>query len=518
MLLCGIINELKKRPAKTDLLSFFFCQGTDSRINNATAVLRGLIYMLLDQQPSLIPHVRKNYDHAGKALFKDANAWVALSEIFTNILQDPGLKSAYLVIDALDECVTDLPKLLALVVKGSSASPRVKWIVSSRNWPSIEERLQKAGQKVKLCLELNEESISAAVRTYIGHQVDGLAQVKSYDNKTRDVVQKYMSANANDTFLWVALVCQELEKVSRRHTLAKLNAFPPGLDELYKRMLDQIHWLESDADLCKRILACLVVVYRPIMLEELMAFLDDLKDMLDNELAEIIGLCGSFLTLRDGTIYFVHQSAKDFLLTKASGDIFPSGAADVHHSIFSRSLLVLSKDLRRDIYGLVDPGFPIDKIPQPDPDPLAAARYSCVYWVDHLHDWHSAGSLKCLSDLEDGDTVDAFLRRCYLYWLEALSLLKSMSQGVLSMAKLEALLQVRFNRNAILPSHYTNLALERGKDLPAKRPRSRCTAVSSIPQVVNREQPSSDIHLSASLQPRPLHYSSFIQAGGATVD
>jgi hypothetical protein len=40
------------------LLSYFFFQATDSRINNATAVLRGLIYMLIDQQPSLVSHVR----------------------------------------------------------------------------------------------------------------------------------------------------------------------------------------------------------------------------------------------------------------------------------------------------------------------------------------------------------------------------------------------------------------------------------------------------------------------------
>ena len=74
MLLCGIINELRESIAKTDLLSYFFCQATDSRINNATAVLRGLAYLLVDEQPSLISHVRKKYDHAGKTLFEDANA------------------------------------------------------------------------------------------------------------------------------------------------------------------------------------------------------------------------------------------------------------------------------------------------------------------------------------------------------------------------------------------------------------------------------------------------------------
>src|SRR5947207_10354958 len=111
MLLCGIINELKKSIAETDLLSYFFCQATDSRINNATAVLRGLIYMLVNQQPSLISHVRK-YDHVGKTLFEDMNAWVALSEIFIDILRDPNLDRTCLIIDALDECVAGLPKLL----------------------------------------------------------------------------------------------------------------------------------------------------------------------------------------------------------------------------------------------------------------------------------------------------------------------------------------------------------------------------------------------------------------------
>ena len=108
MLLCGIVNELTKSMAETDLLSYFFCQATDSRINYAIAVLQGLVYLLVDQQPSLIPYIRQKYDHAGKSLFEDANAWVALSEIFTNILQDPSWNSTYMIIDALDECIAEL--------------------------------------------------------------------------------------------------------------------------------------------------------------------------------------------------------------------------------------------------------------------------------------------------------------------------------------------------------------------------------------------------------------------------
>ena len=82
-------------------------------------------------------------------------------------MDDPILQSTYLIIDALDECTTDLPKLLKFIVQKSSAYSRIKWIVSSRNWPSIEKDLDTATQKVMLCLELNEKSVSAAVIAYI---------------------------------------------------------------------------------------------------------------------------------------------------------------------------------------------------------------------------------------------------------------------------------------------------------------------------------------------------------------
>jgi hypothetical protein len=140
MLLCGIINELLSSIPQSALLSYFFCQATDARINSATAVLRGLLYMLVTQQPSLTSHIRKKHDHAGKAFFEDTNSWIALSEIFTSMTQDRGLKTTYLVVDAPDECVVNLPKLLDLIIRTSTLSPRVKWLVSSRNDHYIEEK------------------------------------------------------------------------------------------------------------------------------------------------------------------------------------------------------------------------------------------------------------------------------------------------------------------------------------------------------------------------------------------
>ncbi|KAK4246559.1 WD40-repeat-containing domain protein, partial [Corynascus novoguineensis] len=214
--------------------------------------------------------------------FEGPNSWVALSKILNSILEDlenARSRKTYLIIDALDECTKDADKLLSLVVQKSSAFPSVKWIVSSRNWPSIEKDIDTATQKVGLSLEPNEESVSAAVTTYIRFKVDWLAKRNKYDNNTRVAVERYLLANANGTFLWVSLVCQELAKTSRRKTQKKLAEIPPGLDAFYRRMIDQISNLEDteDTTLCQRILAIISVVYRPIMLDELAALVDTLE-------------------------------------------------------------------------------------------------------------------------------------------------------------------------------------------------------------------------------------------------
>jgi hypothetical protein len=160
----------------------------------------------------------------------------------------------------------------------------------------------------------------------------------------------------------------------------KLNAFPPGLDSLYKRIVEQIY-NSDNANLCKRILALIAIIYQPITLKELTSLVEMLKDISSNleSLGEIIGLCGSFLTIREGTIYFVHQSAKDYLVKHASAKIFPNERTEEQQRIVLRSIKAIGKALQRDVYSLQHPGCSIDKVEHPDPDPLAPIRYACVY-------------------------------------------------------------------------------------------------------------------------------------------
>jgi hypothetical protein len=493
MLLIGIIDELsrqlKKAEQSTDpgILSYFFCQGTDSHLNNATAVLRGLIYLLAIQQPSLISHLRKKYDHAGRQLFEDANAFYALSKIFTDMLQDPKLTTEYLIIDALDECETGLPQLLNLITQTASApSTHIKWIVSSRYRPDIERLLNLDNSYVRLSLELNAKLVSHAINVYIDSKVSELTSIK-HDKVLQDQVRDGMRRKADGTFLWVALVFKELQDLEDADyeeisdVLQALEEVPSGLMPFYDRMMEQIGQLKDrDRKLCRLILSTVILSCRPLHLREL-PILAGLKGQLTQraKLERIVNKCGSFLTIRESHVYLIHQSAKDYLSINASAKIFPTGRADVHYDLFSRSLSALSEILRRDICNFRHPGLLIDQVKLVDPDPLAPVRYSCVFWVDHLYEVDNGNCYAYEDDLKDKGIVHVFLQQKFLYWLEALSLLGSMSDGVLSMETLESLLlvSIRVHDNDILFNNITDSFLEKIEGISITRPSSRCTSI-----------------------------------------
>jgi hypothetical protein len=454
MLLCGIINDLQQAivaEGHCHNLAFFFCQATDSRINNATAVLRGLTYLLARQQPRLLSHIGKYID-SGNSL-SDANSWVALSDILAEMLKDPNLKATYLVVDALDECVVDLPKLLDFVVRISS--DRVKWLLSSRNEITIERKLGFDDRRTRLSLELkaNAMQVSQAVSIYIE---DKLSDLEALQDDTlledgallKDRVRDILREKANGTFLWVALVVQELSKedVESWHVLQIVEEVPPSLYGMYDRMLNEIKRHQRDSELCRRILSTATIAYRPLHLAEIGA-LSGLPEQITKSTENVkrtVARCGSFLAVRDNQIYLIHQSAKDFLLDRDAEQappapfnwVSPRGMEDVHYIIFSKSLNTMSTVLQRDMYGLKAPGFPIDKVQTPYSDPLATVRYSCVFWVNHLCDSISDKDMPQCNTL---DAVQIFLEK-YIYWLEALSLLRAMPEGILAIRQLEGLL------------------------------------------------------------------------------
>lgn len=451
MLMITIIDELSQQlqnPTTPDcrkLLSYFICQGTDSRLNNATAILRGLIYLLVIQEPLLLWHLRQQYDYAGGKLFEHPDLFYALSEVFQNMLRDPNFPGAHFIVDALDECSTELLPFLDLVRDTMATRPsQVKWIISSRNWDDIEQRLQLCDSHKRLGLELNAEQISNSISIFIIHKASQLVALRHYEGLQQRVTDR-INQKADGTFLWVSLILKELEnQVLGTDVLEIIEQLPAGLIPLYDGMMERIQQLyHKSAQRCFLALSTAALAFRPLHLLEMHTITGfQSAEVHQAELERIINMCSSFLTVREGFVYFIHQSAKDYLVRNKYDIIFPAGPGQIHHNVFSSSLTSMSKHLRRDIYNLNDASI-VGKNLTHNPDPIAHIRYSCVFWFDHLC---NVGNqiLEHSKDLSDAGNVHTFLQRHFLHWLESLSHMHKIPVGISTIRKLQQRVQVCF--------------------------------------------------------------------------
>jgi hypothetical protein len=458
MLLIGINREISKHDPCSRLLSFFFCQEPDANLNNATAVLRGLIYRLVVQKPSLISYLRKEWDKAGSKLFEGSNTVFTLSEIFVNMISDPSLGYTYLMVDALDECQSGLEYLLKIIVDNvSDPSSRVKWLVSSRHKASIEDSLRLIEGGIELHLEKNvKDQVGEAVNAYIDYKVNGLFTRYRYDfdglndpenmEELRNVeneVVKELRSMADGTSLWVALVFRQIaeDNCSADEVLEAVRKMPSDLNKMYERMMCRImEQNQKKSNHCKQALMIMASCYRPLRLSEL-AKLADIPRLAPPR--NIIRICGMFSLGDHEVVSFIHQSAKDYLVgtmgQNLSSEIFPHGKEQGHQLVVSRSLIAMSNGLKRDLYDLKRPDIHLEEIKTPTIDPLASLRYSCIYWTDHLCQMVADQTDLALGVLRE---VEDFWNKSFLYWLEALILMNDLPGGMSAMIKLLHLLEV----------------------------------------------------------------------------
>ena len=141
-------------------------------------------------------------------------------------------------------------------------------------------------------------------------------------------------------------------------------------------------------------------------------------------LLDLIGHCSSFVTVRNGNIYFIHQSAKDFLTASRSKILFSNGIHEEHGLLIGCSMKVMSETLHHVMCKLKHFGaqVQVDKID----DRLKTISYICCFWVDHLSKYYDTDVVDSLLSKEyvvyEG-SVHHFLIEHLLHWFEALSAL-----------------------------------------------------------------------------------------------
>lgn len=319
-------------PHDNELLAYFFCSQQDQRRNTAGALLRGLMYLLLQVKPDVIDCMLEDFSRLKKhnSLFDPSNK-EALWRNFEQMLLKSGLDKIYFVLDALDECAEDslqwlLQKLTTLVSLNMPIQrPILKMVIASRRYPEV---LHEYLYKFPRIIAGQDDNLSHDLRLFILSKIEDLAEkksVKEEDNKRAIVKEKWLSAAkpltmfTSETFLWVSFVIRDLERAYLPEVEQKLHKLPRGLDGYYERMLHQISQLEQRREIAARVIRWVAMAVRPLSLLELSIGTDTLPTELPSreqreEMMEYhVNLCGYFLKVDHGIVSLIHQSARDYL-------------------------------------------------------------------------------------------------------------------------------------------------------------------------------------------------------------
>jgi ankyrin repeat protein len=317
-----LVNELTKRAETTPDMTFayYFCDNKHEDRKTATSILRGLIWQLLTQRNELFQHIMWDFESRQNGLFEN---FEALWRILSNMLRDPKSGDVVFLIDALDECEELSRESLIESLKWlpEEVSADYKVLITSR--PGYDKG--NILDEISTCLRVDTGNINKDLFQFISSRVGDISRRKRWSSALQRDVQKTLTEKAQGTFLWVSLVLKDLERTNTHQVREKLKKLPPGLDEMYDRILSEIGF--EQAEDATFVLQCIVAARRPLTTSELAtAFIlkgrglvvdePPSEDELD-ESREIYTICGDivYLDAHNVTVNLIHQSAKDYLLT-----------------------------------------------------------------------------------------------------------------------------------------------------------------------------------------------------------
>jgi len=227
------------------------------------------------------------------------------------------------------------------------------------------------------------------VNGFIDVKVEELARRKNYEEHgctLKSFVEEALRQRSEGTFLWVALAFREFRKpaVQAFNTRSTVMKLPSGLTKLYGRIMEQVMNNEDKepAVHIKEILRSVTVAFRPFTLGELAVAAELPMEHRYNRmtLIQYVNQCGSFLTTRQDTVHFVHQSAKDYLLSPGNTVIFSPGLGEENKIIAYRCFQYICTDAFSE--HLDGRTLPAEKLEIATRNTLYL-EYPVLHWMDH---------------------------------------------------------------------------------------------------------------------------------------
>ena len=393
--------ELKAQAPNVSICYFFF-KDNDEQNSLATA-LCAIIHQLFATQPNLLRHAQESWQKNGSKIQQEVGE---LWRIIEAVTFDPAFCNTICILDALDEChPIDQHKLIHnlnvfYAERGLlHGQGWLKFLITSRPYDVIMEEFLPTIQQcphVHVPGEKENVQIREEISLVVKSRVSSLGRLLHLSLQFQQMLEYQLIRMEHRTYLWLHLAMDDLRIMLRnslRPEKESIQLIPRSVEEAYIKILDRVP--PNRVTDVKTILCIIVGARRPLTIEE-MAIALGLANTPSSRTADeatlnpvglsekIRQLCGLFVFVNNSRIYLIHQTAREFLLSKT--------VENRQHWIFQRSE---TEDLMSQIcinYLLLD-----DIISKPTPGNASGPsllEYCAEHWADHVRGMSSVAKLR----------------------------------------------------------------------------------------------------------------------------
>jgi hypothetical protein len=455
-----IANNLAKQ--KRLGASFFFSRGQGD-LGYARKFFTTIAAQLAANTPLLREHISSAVAEKDAQVVRQglAEQWKRLIYQPLSSLQSPGLTSLVyvVVIDALDECEgeNDVRLILRLLAETKTLKAvQLRVFITSRPETPIRFGFRSMPEDVHQDValhDIDEVITHHDIFLYISNEFEGIRKEheinQGWPSKTSI---ELLAKDAKGLFIYAATASRFVRssKVSSPEDCLSLilqgstaSKSPTGeLDRIYTQVL--AHSLMGDCDIQEK--EELAEQFRQVVGAIIILFdalgaipLAGLIDLPERRVISVLSNLHSLLDVSEiRPIRLLHPSLRDFLLDKSRCKTpeFYVHSERMHEVLYLKCIRLMGKHLTEDICNLHRPGALVTELENGDMEKHIPphVQYACRYWVDHY-----TQSGKTLSD---NDYTHSFLQEHFLHWLEVLSWIGRISDGVIMVRTLESMLIV----------------------------------------------------------------------------
>ncbi|KID79731.1 Ankyrin repeat domain-containing protein 50 [Metarhizium brunneum] len=319
-------------PKTSTICYFFFQKNVQDQVCQA---LCALLHQLFSQNPALIDHAMLQFRRDKQGL---TNSTELLWGILKNAVKDSRGGPIIFVLDALDVCTDSDLRGLAQNIHNHATSDRIgsnklKYLLTSRpdrplfpfcNHPSEDS------PHITIFEDDTSRFIMDDVTHFVTHRVAQLSRTKDLLNSTKSHLEWILQGKRDSSHLWIRLVFEYLERQNLENSPRTIDIFiaklPMSVPRVYGVIFDSLESQEQPTAL--KVLNLILAANRPLTISEVniaMSLHDTVKSIHDIDLqneedlkTRLQSMCGSFISIYKGSIYFRHETAREFLLTDAS--------------------------------------------------------------------------------------------------------------------------------------------------------------------------------------------------------